>query len=151
RTFAEVSAITASALFEPLEFAGLRFKNRLVMAPMGSCQSDDAGFVTEQTVAYYRRRAEGGLGGITVEAALVAPTSHRHEPRLHGPEFVPGMRRVVEALHSNGVTAGIQLMHPGRQVTSGPVVGPSAIAVNSHAPIPEPLTRDAIAEIVGQY
>jgi 2,4-dienoyl-CoA reductase-like NADH-dependent reductase (Old Yellow Enzyme family)/thioredoxin reductase len=146
-----VAATTTSALFAPLEFAGLRVKNRLVMAPMGSCQSDDQGFVTDQTVAYYRRRAEGGVGMITVEAALVTPDSHGHEPRLHGPEFVPGMRRVVEAIREHDVTVGIQLMHPGRQVTSGPTVGPSGVPLNSFAPTPHVLTVDEIHKAVQQY
>jgi 2,4-dienoyl-CoA reductase-like NADH-dependent reductase (Old Yellow Enzyme family)/NADPH-dependent 2,4-dienoyl-CoA reductase/sulfur reductase-like enzyme len=146
-----MEVVARSALFEPLEFAGLKFRNRLVMAPMGSCQSDADGFVTDQTVAYYRRRAEGGLGAITVEAALVTPDSHGHEPRLHGPEFVPGMRQVAETIKAEGVAAGIQLMHPGRQVTSGPVVGPSAVPVNSVAPIPHELSTSEIAEIARQY
>jgi 2,4-dienoyl-CoA reductase-like NADH-dependent reductase (Old Yellow Enzyme family)/thioredoxin reductase len=146
-----MKVIARSALFEPLEFAGLKFRNRLVMAPMGSCQSDPDGFVTEQTIAYYRRRAEGGLGAITVEAALVTPDSHGHEPRLHGPEFVPGMRRVADTIKAEGVTTGIQLMHPGRQVTSGPVVGPSAVPVNSVAPIPHELSISEIAKIAKQY
>jgi 2,4-dienoyl-CoA reductase-like NADH-dependent reductase (Old Yellow Enzyme family)/NADPH-dependent 2,4-dienoyl-CoA reductase/sulfur reductase-like enzyme len=145
-------AVTAtSALFEPLDFAGLHLPNRLVMAPMGSCQSDHEGFVTDQTVAYYRRRAEGGVGTITVEAALVNGVSHGHEPRLHAPEYVPGMRRVVDAIRGCGVTAGIQLMHPGRQVTSGPSMAPSPVPLNSMAPVPHELTRDEIGEIVGQY
>jgi 2,4-dienoyl-CoA reductase-like NADH-dependent reductase (Old Yellow Enzyme family)/thioredoxin reductase len=142
---------TASSLFDPIGFAGLRFRNRVVMAPMGSCQSDEDGFVTEQTVAYYRRRAAGGVGGITVEAALVTPDSHGHEPRLHGPEFVPGMKRVAEVIKEHGATAGLQLMHPGRQVTSGPVVGPSAVPVNSVAPVPHVLTTGEIARIAEQY
>jgi 2,4-dienoyl-CoA reductase-like NADH-dependent reductase (Old Yellow Enzyme family)/thioredoxin reductase len=122
-----------------------------VMAPMGSCQSDHDGFVTDQTVAYYRRRAEGGVGGITVEAALVTPEVEGHEPRLHGPEHVPGMRRVVEAIREHGAAAGIQLMHPGRQVTSGRSVAPSAVPLNSMAPVPEVLTTADIAEIVERY
>jgi 2,4-dienoyl-CoA reductase-like NADH-dependent reductase (Old Yellow Enzyme family)/thioredoxin reductase len=146
-----VASTTTSALFAPLEFAGLRVKNRLVMAPMGSCQSDRDGFVTDQTVAYYRRRASGGVGMITVEAALVTPDSHGHEPRLHGPEFVPGMRRVVDAIRAHDVTVGIQLMHPGRQVTSGPSVAPSSIPLNSMAPVPHALTTEEIETIVGQY
>jgi 2,4-dienoyl-CoA reductase-like NADH-dependent reductase (Old Yellow Enzyme family)/NADPH-dependent 2,4-dienoyl-CoA reductase/sulfur reductase-like enzyme len=146
-----VASTTTSALFTPLEFAGLRVKNRLVMAPMGSCQSDRDGFVTDQTVAYYSRRARGGVGMITVEAALVTPESHGHEPRLHGPEFVPGMRRVVDAIHEHEVTTGIQLMHPGRQVTSGPSVAPSAVPLNSRAPVPHALTQEEIAVIVAQY
>jgi 2,4-dienoyl-CoA reductase-like NADH-dependent reductase (Old Yellow Enzyme family)/thioredoxin reductase len=138
-------------LFEPLEVAGLSLPNRLVMAPMGSCQSDHDGYVTDQTVAYYRRRAQGGVGTITVESALVSPETQGHEPRLHGPEFVPGMRRVAAAIAENGAVAGLQLMHPGRQVTSGPTVAPSPVPLNSMAPTPHELTADEIATIVAQY
>ncbi|MCW3004545.1 MAG: NADH:flavin oxidoreductase [Conexibacter sp.] len=138
-------------LFEPFEIAGLRLKNRVMMAPMGSCQADDDGFVTEQTIAYYRRRAAGGVGAITVEAALVAPETHGHEPGIHGPEFLPGLRRVAEVIKAHGATVGLQLMHPGRQVTSGPAVAPSAVAMNSMAPTPHELTEPEIARIVGLY
>jgi 2,4-dienoyl-CoA reductase (NADPH2) len=121
------------------------------MAPMGSCQSDEAGHITEQTIAYYRRRAAGGVGAITVEAALVSPDSQGHEPRLHGREFLPGMKRLVGVIKEHDVTVGLQLMHPGRQVTAGPVVGPSAVPVNAVAQVPHALTKDEIARIAKQY
>jgi 2,4-dienoyl-CoA reductase-like NADH-dependent reductase (Old Yellow Enzyme family)/NADPH-dependent 2,4-dienoyl-CoA reductase/sulfur reductase-like enzyme len=147
----QTPTLGTSALLEPLEVSGVRFKNRIVMAPMGSCQSDRDGFVTDQTVAYYRRRAEGGVGGITVEAALVTPEVEGHEPQLHGPEHVPGMRRVADAIRAHGAAVGIQLMHPGRQVTSGRSVAPSAVPLNSMAPVPEVLTIAEIDEIVERY
>jgi 2,4-dienoyl-CoA reductase-like NADH-dependent reductase (Old Yellow Enzyme family)/thioredoxin reductase len=102
-------------------------------------------------VAYYRRRAQGGVGTITVESALVSPDTEGHEPRLHGAEFVPGMRRVAEAIAESSVVAGLQLMHPGRQVTSGRSVAPSAIPLNANGPTPEALTAGEIADIVQQY
>ncbi len=145
-------ARTATAtLFEPFTVSGVRMRNRVMMAPMGSCQSDDEGFVTEQTVAYYARRATGGLGAITVEAALVAPETHGHEPGIHGPEFLPGLRRVADVIKAQGVAVGIQLMHPGRQVTSGPCVAPSPVPMNSMAPIPDELSVPDIERIVELY
>ena len=140
-----------SVLFEPVQIAGLTLRNRVMMAPMGSCQADHDGFVTDQTVAYYRRRAAGGVGSITVEAALVDPETHGHEPGLHGPQFVPGLRRVADAIKQHGVTVGLQLMHPGRQVTYGPSVAPSAVALNSAAPTPRVLTERDIERIVRLY
>ena len=139
-----------SLLFEPLEFAGLRLPNRLVMAPVGTCQDAD-GYVTDALVAYYRRRAEGGAGAITVEASLVTPESLGHEPRIHGREFVPGLRRIVDAVRPHGPVTGIQLLHPGRQVVAGPSVAPSAVPLNSRAPIPRELARSEIRAIAGQY
>ena len=138
-------------LFEPIEIAGVRMRNRVMMAPMGSCQSDDDGVVTDQTVAYYRRRAAGGIGAITVEAALIAPETHGHEPGIHGPEFEPGLRRVADVIKEHDVAVGIQLMHPGRQVTSGPAVAPSPIALNSASPVPHELTVAEIERVVDLY
>lgn len=139
------------SLSDPLQIGGVRLPNRLMMAPMGSCQADERGLVTEQTVAYYRRRAAGGVGAITVEAALIAPETHGHEPGIHGPEFLPGLRRVATTIKDYGVVAGIQLMHPGRQVTSGPAVAPSPVPLNSASPVPEELTEEEIARIVRLY
>ena len=59
-------------------------RNRVMMAPMGSCQSDEDGFVTDQTIAYYERRAGGGVGAITVEAALIDPESTVTSPASTG-------------------------------------------------------------------
>ena len=145
------SRTTTSPLFEPLEIAGVPMRNRVMMAPMGSCQSDEDGFVTDQTIAYYERRAGGGVGAITVEAALIDPESHGHEPGIHGPQFIPGLRRVANAIKAHGVAVGIQFMHPGRQVTSGPCVAPSPVPLNSASPVPHELTVPEIERIVRLY
>jgi len=146
-----MKTLATNMLFEPITIGGVELKNRVMMAPMGSAQSDERGYVTDQTVAYYRRRAAGGVGAITVEAALVDPSTRGHEPRLHGREFLPGMARVAAAIRAEGAVPGLQLMHPGRQVVSGPVKAPSPVPLNSAAPTPSELTEAEIEEIVAQY
>src|SRR3954464_6298993 len=84
-------------LFTPFDLAGLRLKNRLVMAPMGTCLDRD-GQITDATIAYYRRRAEGGVGTITVEGCLVSADTQGPEPKISGPEYLAGLRRLVDAL-----------------------------------------------------
>ncbi|SHN38334.1 FAD-dependent oxidoreductase [Cryptosporangium aurantiacum] len=142
--------MNTGVLFTPLRLGRLTLPNRLVMAPMGTCLDRD-GFVTEDTVAYYRRRAEGGVGAITVEGCLVSPDSRGPEPRLCGPQYVPGLRRIVEAVRPHGTKVGVQLMHPGRQVTDGPSVAPSPVPLNSVAPTPHALTVPEIKRIVADY
>src|SRR3954452_9179105 len=137
-------------LFTPCELGGLKLRNRLIMAPMGTCL-DDGGFITDATIAYYVRRAQGGVGTITVEGCLVSPDTLGPEPRIHSEPYLPGLRRLVEALRPYDVTVGVQLMQPGRQVVEGPVVAPSPVPLNSHAPVPHALTRGEIAEIVVDY
>ncbi|WP_326837021.1 FAD-dependent oxidoreductase [Amycolatopsis rhabdoformis] len=137
-------------LFTPIEVGRVTFGNRLVMAPMGTCL-DQGGYITDDTVAYYRRRAEGGVGAITVEGCLVSADTVGPEPRLCSPEHVPGLRRIVEAVRPHGAVTGVQLMHPGRQVVAGPSVAPSPVPLNSASPTPHELTVPEIDRIVADY
>jgi 2,4-dienoyl-CoA reductase-like NADH-dependent reductase (Old Yellow Enzyme family)/thioredoxin reductase len=138
------------SLFEPVALGPLRLRNRLMMAPMGTCLDQD-GYITDATIAYYRRRAEGGVGSIVVEGCLVSPYSEGPEPHISSERFLPGLSRLVEALKAYDVTVGVQLMQPGRQVLAGEAKAPSPVPLNSHAPIPHELTAAEIHEIVGDY
>ncbi|MEV5848566.1 FAD-dependent oxidoreductase [Streptomyces sp. NPDC051985] len=141
---------THATLFEPVRLGGLTLRNRLVMAPMGTCLDAD-GYITDDTIAYYRRRAEGGIGTITVEGCLVSADTVGPEPRISERRYLPGLRRLVEALRPYDVTVGVQLMHPGRQVVEGPCVAPSPVPLNSVSPVPRELTAEDIAAIVRDY
>ncbi len=46
-------------------------KNRFVVPPMGNNFANTDGTMSEQSVAYYRERAKGGFGLITIEATVV--------------------------------------------------------------------------------
>jgi 2,4-dienoyl-CoA reductase-like NADH-dependent reductase (Old Yellow Enzyme family)/thioredoxin reductase len=139
-----------SVLWSPTTLGPLHLANRVVMAPMGTCL-DNGGHITDDTIAYYIRRAQGGVGAITVEGCLVSADTVGPEPKICSPEYLPGLRRLVEALRPYDVTVGVQLMHPGRQVVEGPVVAPSPVPLNSHAPVPHELTEREIAAIVADY
>src|SRR5262249_20067848 len=106
RSFGKIGAMPISAvstrdatrvLFTPCELGGLNLRNRLIMAPMGTCL-DEGGHITDATIAYYVRRARGGVGTITVEGCLVSADTVGPEPKISGPEYLPGLRRLVEAL-----------------------------------------------------
>jgi 2,4-dienoyl-CoA reductase-like NADH-dependent reductase (Old Yellow Enzyme family)/thioredoxin reductase len=144
---------TFTRLAEPLEVAGLRLPNRIVMPAMGTGLPEHDGTCNEATVAYYRRRAEGGVGMITIEASLVSPDAYGVGPelRLHGEEFVPGLTGLVDALRPSGIPVGIQLWHPGRQTLLGEPIAPSPIPLSSRTPVPHELTRDEIATLVDYY
>ncbi len=145
--------MATSALFSPLQFAGIAMRNRLAMCPMGTGLPDEEGFVTDETVAYYARRAAGGVGLISLEASLIAPESFVVGPelRLHDEVFVPGLRRLADAVHAHDVPVGIQMWHPGRQTLKGAPVAPSAIPLSPRTPIPHALTRDEIDRLISLY
>jgi 2,4-dienoyl-CoA reductase-like NADH-dependent reductase (Old Yellow Enzyme family)/thioredoxin reductase len=145
--------VPESSLFSPLQFAGITMRNRIAMCPMGTGLPDEEGFVTDETVAYYDRRAAGGVGLICLEASLIAPESFVVGPelRLHDEVFVPGLRRLADAVHAHEVPVGIQMWHPGRQTLKGAPVAPSAIPLSPRTPIPHALTRAEIERLIGLY
>lgn len=145
--------MTSGLLFSPFEVAGIRLKNRLVMPPMGTGLPDHEGRVTDRTIDYYRRRAEGGVGMISVEASLIAPDSFGVGPeiRLHGEEFVPGLRKLVQAVKAYDCGIGIQLWHPGRQTLLGQPVAPSPVPLSPRTPVPHELTVEEIRGLVERY
>jgi 2,4-dienoyl-CoA reductase-like NADH-dependent reductase (Old Yellow Enzyme family)/thioredoxin reductase len=149
-TVAPSSVATTDVLFQPLALGRLQLPNRLIMAPMGTCL-DESGHITDETIAYYVRRARGGVGTITVEGCLVSADTVGPEPKICSEEYLPGLRRLVEALRAHDIVIGVQLMHPGRQVVEGPTVAPSPVPLNSHAPVPHELDEAEIAAIVEDY
>jgi dimethylglycine catabolism A len=56
-------------LLTPARIGSLEIPNRIVMPPMTTRTADEEGYVTEDTIVYYRARARGGVGLITVEMA----------------------------------------------------------------------------------
>jgi 2,4-dienoyl-CoA reductase (NADPH2) len=139
--------IDLNVLFEPVGIGSLEIPNRIVMAPMGT-SLDVGGHITDEAIAYYVRRARGGVGAVTVEGCLVSDYSEGPEPKISSREYLPGLAKLAAALRAEGVVAGVQLMHPGRQVLAGPAVGPSPIPVNSMSQVPHELS---VGEIEGVY
>ncbi|MFN3673004.1 MAG: NADPH dehydrogenase, partial [Bosea sp. (in: a-proteobacteria)] len=102
-------------LFSEGRIGPLTLKNRVIMAPMTTRKADADGFVTEAGIAYYVARARGGVGLITVEMAAPEPAGkHRNfELGLSDDRFLPGLTRLVEAIHRAGAKAAIQIGHGG--------------------------------------
>src|SRR3989338_813438 len=59
----------SSLLFRPGRIGGVEIRNSIVLPAMTTRLADPEGHVTEATLAYYRWRAEGGAGLLTVEMA----------------------------------------------------------------------------------
>jgi len=140
-------------LFSPFEIGGLQLPNRIVMPAMGTGLPEHDGTCNDATIAYYVRRAEGGVGMITIEASLVSPDAYGVGPelRLHGEEYIPGLRRLVEALRPYEIPIGIQLWHPGRQTLLGEPIAPSPVPLSSRTPIPHELTVEEIRTLIDYY
>lgn len=128
-------------LFQPLSIRDVTLRNRIVMSPMtrGFCPD---GVPTDDVVAYYARRAEGGAGLIVTEGVAVdhpaalgdAGLGENNIPLLCGDGPVDGWRKVAEAVHAHGAKIIPQLWHQGAMRKPGtgpnpdvPSVSPSGI------------------------
>src|SRR3954451_21388981 len=93
-----------STLFAPATVAGRPFSSRFVMAPMTRFRSP-GGVPTPEVAAYYRRRAESGVGLVITEGVLIGHPSAGHDttvPRMTLGPAEQGWRRVVDEVHAAG-------------------------------------------------
>ncbi|AME26999.1 MULTISPECIES: NADH:flavin oxidoreductase [Burkholderiaceae] len=126
-----------SPLFQPFKLKSLTTNNRVVMAPMTRRKSP-GGIPGADVAAYYRRRAEGGVGLIITEGTTIdrpAASNHSSIPNLHDSASIEGWREVVRQVHEAGGKIAPQLWHLGlmREAGAGPhpdaiSEGPSAVS-----------------------
>jgi 2,4-dienoyl-CoA reductase-like NADH-dependent reductase (Old Yellow Enzyme family) len=113
---------SAQALFTPFSMKGVALPNRIVMAPMTRSLSP-GGVPGQDVAAYYRRRAEGGVGLIVTEGTYPPDPAAGFDPKvphLYGEAALNGWRRVVDEVHAAGGHIFSQIWHLGLQVSSGP-------------------------------
>jgi 2,4-dienoyl-CoA reductase-like NADH-dependent reductase (Old Yellow Enzyme family) len=106
---------SADALFTPFAVGQLKLANRIVMAPMTRSFSP-GGVPGADVAAYYRRRAEGGVGLIITEGTYPPHAAAGFDPRvphLYGDEALAGWCEVVNQVHDAGGKIFSQLWHVG--------------------------------------
>ncbi|MDP3747680.1 MAG: 12-oxophytodienoate reductase [Phenylobacterium sp.] len=119
-------------LFEPFTVNGLTLPNRIAMAPMGRHFSRD-GRPSDDYVAYYARRAAGGVGLVTSEATPVPHPAAAHAPTYsayHGEGPLSVWGRVPAAVQGAGGKYMQQLFHVGGLRRAGDLPHPDAPAVS---------------------
>lgn len=154
--------MTASAtdvLFKPFRIGSLDLPNRIVMAPMTRAFAAE-GIPGEAQAAYYRRRAEGGVGLILSEGTVIDRPASRNDPGIpffHGEPALDGWKQVIDAVHGAGGRMGPQLWHTGATksfmtewVPDAPVESPSGYDAPD-VPRGEAMSEEAIADSVAAF
>jgi 2,4-dienoyl-CoA reductase (NADPH2) len=113
--------------------------------------------VTDRIVDFYRERARGGAGMITVGFATVDELSGRENNiGAHRDSFIPGLRRLATTIKENGSRASIQLNHAGRYNTSSALggrqpVAPSPVKSGLSGETPRELTPEEIQQTISSF
>ncbi|MBG9366607.1 NADH-dependent flavin oxidoreductase [Streptococcus sp. NLN64] len=136
---------------------GMRTKNRLVLAPLTISASLAGGAVSEEDVAFYRRRA-GSAGLLITGSAYVHPLGQAYVDSFSAAEDdkIPGLARLAEAMKSQGNLAILQIYHGGRMVPPDLIeeqpVAPSAVlAEHGTVELPRALTNAQIEEVIQDF
>ena len=155
-------------LLTPLILRDLTLRNRIAMSPM--CQySAHEGLANDWHLVHLGSRAVGGASLVVVEASAVMRDGRisAQDVGIWRDDHTEPLARIAQFVHSQGAIAGIQLAHAGRKASCEPpwkggdclspaeggwtVVGPSPIPFKPGGPIPIPLDRAGIDEIVDAF
>jgi len=146
-------------LFKPFRVHKLELPNRIVMAPMTRSQSPD-GVPGANVAAYYRRRAEGGVGLIMTEGTAINHPAAVNDPKIpnfHGEAALAGWGKVVVEVHAAGGRIMPQLWHVGMMRKPGELpnvdskpFGPSGITCAGKK-VDEPPSEKEIEAVIAAY
>ncbi len=151
-----------SILFQPFHSQKLDTATRLVMPPMTRGFSP-GGVPTDEVAAYYRRRAENGVGLIVTEGTMIDEPSASPDsryPRFFGEDALAGWSHVVQAVHTTPCKIIPQLWHVGMtRPRSGdhlphpelPPIGPSGIDVATLKQTADPMSPAKIEEVIQAF
>lgn len=119
-------------LFSPIRIGNITLKNRIAVAPMGS-EPNTSGFLSEQNLAAYELRAQGGAAVVTRGETLIGhPTASAHGNlcNLGDERFMPSHLQLTDVIHQHNALASIEILHCGARAhpkyTDGVIWGPSS-------------------------
>lgn len=140
-------------LFSPFSVRGLTVKNRVVLPGIGTKMSKDR-HVTDQLIAFHVARVKGGCGLNVLEVASVhAPSAPQGFLGIHDDDCIPGLKKIVDAIHEAGGKASIQLWQGGINVMWDPsaaILLPSELKLSEDQVIPA-ISTETIWEVVEAY
>jgi 2,4-dienoyl-CoA reductase-like NADH-dependent reductase (Old Yellow Enzyme family)/thioredoxin reductase len=99
----------------PGKIGSLQIKNRMIMAPMAMQEPDKNGVVSDRMIEYFVERARGGVGLITTVGFFVTPSAES-VPSIWDDRFIPGLKRMIDAIHKAGSKVAVQLATSGGRV-----------------------------------
>ena len=98
-------------ILQPITIGGVTFKNRLMLPPLTTGYEAKDGSISSQSLSFYRRLAQGGVGYIVLGDVAPIP-SFAQTPKLFDDSQIDGFRQLADSVHRYGAKIGIQIFHP---------------------------------------
>jgi 2,4-dienoyl-CoA reductase-like NADH-dependent reductase (Old Yellow Enzyme family)/NADPH-dependent 2,4-dienoyl-CoA reductase/sulfur reductase-like enzyme len=107
-------------LVSPLQIGPMTLKNRMAVTSMGVSLAEEDGTCGDRVLAYHREQARGGAGLVTLGVTGVAFPVGGNQVRqiaISDDRFIPGLRRIADAVHEYGGKVAAQIHHGGLLAT----------------------------------
>jgi N-ethylmaleimide reductase len=119
---------TDSPLLQPIAAGALQAKNRVWMAPLTRNRADADGTPNDLSVEYYRQRAEAGVVISEGSQPSLVGQGYPNTAGVVTDANEAGWKRVADAVHADGGTLVVQLMHAGRISHTSTIAGETPIS-----------------------
>jgi len=147
------------ALFQRIQIGNLMVPNRIKYAATEENLNGRDGFITDAGVEYMRLRGRGVVGGLCFMQGVYMDEKRQGQGYVGqaaawDDKFIPGLKRIADALHEEKAVAGFQLMDCGRVGAVEVPFGHAPSTVPQRLRIFKPMkemTQDEIREMVKQH
>ena len=128
-----------SILFKPMKLGEMEISNRFIRSATYEAMAKENGEISDKLIKLYQTLAKGNIGLIisSLSAVNSIGRSTKYEISLHNDDMIPGMQKLVNAIHQENGKIAFQLYHAGLQ-TRKDFIGTKPIAPSSK--IRNPLT-----------
>lgn len=147
-------------LLQPGQIRKMKLKNRMKFAATTTNFCDESGAVTDREIAFLAERAKGGAALVSTGGGYphILGKAYIGQTGLHDDKLIPGLKRLAQAIQSNGAKATVEILHCGRYAQpikygiQGSPVGPTAVEpkLPRYTPCRE-LTSDEIKQLVEMH
>ena len=143
-------------LRQPGQIGRMKLKNRMKFSATTTNFCDN-GEITDREIAFFAERAKGGAAMVSSGGGYphILGKGYIGQIGLHDDKFIPGLRRLAQAIQDNGAKAIGQIMHAGRYAHPTEYgieelpVGPTAMKPRLPRYMPcRELTNDEIKQLV---
>lgn len=145
-----------SRLFEQTTIKTLSLANRFVRSATWEGMAETDGTCSQGLIDLVVKLAQGGVGLIITGHAYVSREGQAGpwQMGIHSDEMLPGLTRMIDAVHREGGKIVVQLAHAGcyalSQVTQMEAVGPS-VGISEKTPNCRELSREEIGGICDAF
>lgn len=140
-------------LNSPIQIGSLTLKNRFVMAATSSRLCTEDGYVTDDLVAFYEARAKGGFAMLFTEFCYVSAPEGAATLQISiaDDSYIPGLKRLVDAVHQYDCKFAVQLMHAGSFAPPEIAKSVGTVPFNKGMKPPSALTTQEVYELIDKF